>query len=204
MNEVELEFVKLFLEKNNIKQKTVLEVGSWLDKGQEDLNLRPIVAANNKYIGSDMRSGQNVDVVCNGHNLTFADHSMDVVLCLNTLEHDDDPFRTMHEIDRVLKPDGIVILSVPFNFPIHAYPNDYFRYTPEGVKILGKYWTNKQVFCVGNKYVPEDCIAAFSNKPLIDIEKQFIEQGNKYVFLKPMILIRRIWWEINRKLYRYC
>ena len=36
----------------------------------------------------------------------------------------------------LLAPGGVIFLSVPFVFQVHGYPNDYFRYTPNGVKVL--------------------------------------------------------------------
>ena len=41
---------------------------------------------------------------------------------------------------RILKPDGIIAISSVMNFPIHGYPSDYWRYTPEGfVSLLSQY-----------------------------------------------------------------
>ena len=107
-----------------------------LDIGSLDVNgnLRDLFS---DYIGLDMRDGDNVDVVANSHNLPFDDEVFDLVTCVEMLEHDDNPFKTLDEIYRVLKTGGKVILSASgISFPKHAYPNDYFRYTAEGIKAL--------------------------------------------------------------------
>lgn len=65
------------------------------------------------YIGVDIVSGENVDVVAEIENLPFETSSVDVVRCWNVLEHVDDLNACMKEIHRVLKPGGEVIISVP-------------------------------------------------------------------------------------------
>lgn len=32
--------------------------------------------------------------------------------------------------------DGVVFISVPFCWKIHGYPSDYWRFTPEAIKVL--------------------------------------------------------------------
>lgn len=60
----------------------------------------------------------------------ISDENYDFCLCLNTLEHVYDARFVLREIRRVLKPGGIVHITVPFIFRIHAHPDDYFRATP--------------------------------------------------------------------------
>jgi hypothetical protein len=37
---------------------------------------------------------------------------------------------------RVLKPEGRIVVSVPFLFPIHDAPGDYWRFTKYGLRYL--------------------------------------------------------------------
>ncbi len=60
-------------------------------------------------------------------------NSVDVVFCLEVLEHVKNPFKAVKEIERILKPGGILIGSTPFVFPIHEEPHDFFRYTKFGI-----------------------------------------------------------------------
>jgi hypothetical protein len=39
-------------------------------------------------------------------------------------------------MSRVLKDDGLLILSAPFQFRLHEQPHDYFRYSPHGLRTL--------------------------------------------------------------------
>ena len=57
----------------------------------------------------------------------YADH----VLAMNTLEHVYDDIAMMREMCRVAKPGGLVTISVPFFFRIHASPMDYHRHTAD-------------------------------------------------------------------------
>lgn len=52
------------------------------------------------------------------------------------LEHVNNPHLVISEIKRVLKDEGIVIITVPFLVPEHADPYDFQRYTPHGLAFL--------------------------------------------------------------------
>ena len=77
--------------------------------------------------------------MANSHDLPVRRGVYNCVLCLDMLEHDDDPFQTMREIHRVLKVGGKAIIAVPgIGFPKHDYPSDYWRFTAEGLRVLLK------------------------------------------------------------------
>jgi len=102
-----------------------------------------------EYVGCDMRPGPGVDQVQNLHKLDIPDNSVGTIVCLDTLEHVEYPRRAVSEMHRVLKPNGILIMSSVFNFPIHGYPNDYWRFTPEAFKSLLKDFTHQRVYKYG-------------------------------------------------------
>ncbi len=52
-------------------------------------------------------------VVADGRNLPFGDRSFDACLCSETLEHLRDDVAVIREIHRILKPGGILLLTVP-------------------------------------------------------------------------------------------
>lgn len=62
--------------------------------------------------------------------------SYDTAICLEVLEHVSDPFRAAREIYRILKPGGVLILSVPHLSRLHNEPDDYYRFTQHGVENL--------------------------------------------------------------------
>jgi SAM-dependent methyltransferase len=76
------------------------------------------------------------DVVYDGSRLPFEDQSFDTVLNVQVLEHTARPAELVKEMARVLKHDGRLILSAPFQFRLHEEPHDYFRYSPHGLREL--------------------------------------------------------------------
>jgi len=76
------------------------------------------------------------DVLYDGNRLPFDDESFDTVLSVQVLEHTPRPRQLVSEMARVLRKDGILILTAPFSFRLHEEPHDYFRYTPHGLRSL--------------------------------------------------------------------
>lgn len=64
--------------------------------------------------------------------------ALDSVVCLQVLEHVANPFEGIAEMGRVLKPGGVLLLSVPHLSRLHELPHDYFRYTEYGLRELAK------------------------------------------------------------------
>lgn len=66
----------------------------------------------------------------------FPNNAFDCVLCTEVLEHVESPEKVIQECSRVLVKDGILLLSIPFNFLIHGAPNDFRRLTIYGLKLM--------------------------------------------------------------------
>lgn len=117
-------------------ESPIIEIGSYIIKGQEELaNLRGLFP-NHKYIGCDIRKGSGVDRIEDVESLSFKSGSVKTVLILETLEHVRNPMKALGEIYRVLSDDGVVVLSSLMKFKIHEYPQDYWRFTPQGLENL--------------------------------------------------------------------
>ena len=58
------------------------------------------------------------------------------VFMSEVLEHLHSPQDAIDRVHRVLKPDGRLILTAPFIFPIHDRPHDYYRFTKYGLTFL--------------------------------------------------------------------
>lgn len=87
----------------------------------------------------DIDENRKPDFVCDIENMhIFENNSVDIFFCMEVLEHVPNPFNAIKEIQRVLKPGGILIGSTPFVFPIHDEPYDFFRYTKYGLRNLFK------------------------------------------------------------------
>jgi|ERR1041384_165087 SAM-dependent methyltransferase len=66
----------------------------------------------------------------------FGGRSFDVIVLSEVLEHVPAPHLAISNIHRVLRAGGRLILTVPFLFPIHERPHDYYRYTRYGLEYL--------------------------------------------------------------------
>ena len=71
-----------------------------------------------------------------GKTFPFEDASFDSILCNQVLEHVFNPDEFVREIVRVLKPEGHLLLTVPFIWDEHEQPWDYARYSSFGLKNL--------------------------------------------------------------------
>lgn len=74
----------------------------------------------------------------NGQNLPFKSESFDTVLCTEVIEHIPEPQKIMSEISRVLRKNGVLILTAPFVIGHHQQPYDYYRFTKYGLSYLSK------------------------------------------------------------------
>ncbi len=94
------------------------------------------------YVGVDLQStGHNhvdskIDHYYNGSTLPFPNESFDVVVSFEVFEHVFNIKEVLGEIHRVLKPNGKMLLSVPFAWDEHEVPYDFARYTSYGVTHL--------------------------------------------------------------------
>ena len=97
-----------------------------------------------EYIGIDVEvSGRSPeykkpDKYFNGFDIPFPDKTFDVILCTEVIEHCSSPEKLVKEIYRVLKPNGELLLTVPFIWGEHEAPYDFRRYTSWGVQRLLK------------------------------------------------------------------
>lgn len=91
------------------------------------------------YTGVDLEAGPGVDVVLDSpYKLPFATASMDVIVSGQAFEHIEHFWMTWLEMQRVLKPGGLVFLIAPSRGPEHRYPQDCWRFYPDGYRALAK------------------------------------------------------------------
>jgi SAM-dependent methyltransferase len=84
-----------------------------------------------------MVAGPEVDLVLKrGEKWPLQDERYDVLLSTQVIEHVDDLEFLVKEMSRVLKSDGVIILSFPFIYNVHGEPHDYRRLTTYGAKEL--------------------------------------------------------------------
>jgi SAM-dependent methyltransferase len=115
----------------------IIEIGSKRHPSQNKLaDLRPLFSGRS-FVGCDMEEGPGVDRIENLEKLTFEDRKVGTFILCDTLEHVRNLNIAMKELDRCLKPDsGVIIATSVMHFPVHAFPNDYWRFTQEGFREL--------------------------------------------------------------------
>ncbi len=60
-------------------------------------------------------------------------------VCLNVIEHVQNPFRVFAALYQIMKPDCLLIIETVFSFPYHPSPNDFWRYTPDCLRYLSEF-----------------------------------------------------------------
>ena len=108
----------------------IVEFGAYQVEGQEGFADLRGMFADREFLGCDMRPGPGVDRVEDVSAMTLGDASVGTIICLETFEHVFEVRRAFDEVSRVLRPGGVFILTSPFHFKIHGYPDDYWRMTP--------------------------------------------------------------------------
>lgn len=89
-----------------------------------------------------------VDIVCDVTNPPLRKESVDAVITRALLEHIQDPFTTVKNFCACTRPGGFGIHLVPFLYPFHASPHDYFRFTHKGLEELYKGFTIEEMIPV--------------------------------------------------------
>lgn len=94
------------------------------------------------YIGLDYFDtamhmyNSDVDIYANAEHLPFMDQTIDAILMFDVLEHIGNGEKAIQEACRVLKPEGRMIVQIPFIYPVHDAPYDFRRPTKYGLKML--------------------------------------------------------------------
>jgi SAM-dependent methyltransferase len=112
----------------------IYEFGAYQVDGQEGYADLRAFFPDRAYVGCDMRPGPGVDRVEDVTSISLPEASAGTVLCVETFEHVFDVKAAFSEVFRILKPGGVFVITTPFNFRIHGYPDDYWRLTPNCVR----------------------------------------------------------------------
>jgi len=113
--------------------------GDLIDIGSGSVPFRPMILEQvNRYDTIDIESqGEPLTFIGDVQDMTMIeDESYDTAICLEVLEHVPDPSRALHEINRILKAKGVLILSAPHLSRLHDEPLDFQRFTRYGIESL--------------------------------------------------------------------
>jgi SAM-dependent methyltransferase len=125
------------LSKEEVENKRILEVGSLNVNGTLRYDIVEKDPA--EYIGIDINEGKDVDQICRVEDIVevFGKDSFDVVVCTEMMEHIEDWRLAISNLKNVCKPGGIIILTTRSKgFPEHGFPDDFWRYEPDDMKVI--------------------------------------------------------------------
>jgi SAM-dependent methyltransferase len=127
-----------------IKEFAPLLKGKILDFGCGSKPYERFFTNKTEYIGVDIENKgfeyeQNVvDVFYDGKVIPFENDTFDHVFSTEVFEHVFELEPSLKEINRVVKNNGYLLITLPFFWEEHAEPHDYCRYTSFGIKYLLK------------------------------------------------------------------
>lgn len=94
-----------------------------------------------EYIGLEIdtpqnRAGKKADYYYDGNQFPFGNATFDSMVVNEVFEHVFNPDQFLTESVRILKPGGMVLLTLPFIWDEHEQPFDFARYSSFGIKSL--------------------------------------------------------------------
>lgn len=126
-----------FFERNAPKARGVV-----LDVGCGSAPYRGMFSHCEGYIGMDIHNpghshrAESIDLYYGGGRFPLRDSVVDTIVTSQVLEHVFEPDLFIGEVSRVLRPGGVLLLTVPFVWDEHERPFDYARYTSIGLQHL--------------------------------------------------------------------
>ena len=116
-----------------------LPPGPMLDVGCGTMPYRKLFPQATPYEGLEInqtRQAKNprVTYFYDGETIPIADNQFAAILCSEVLEHSFVPERLLSECQRVLRPGGALLLTMPFLWPEHEQPWDSQRFTHDGLR----------------------------------------------------------------------
>jgi SAM-dependent methyltransferase len=183
-------FIKICAETLPISEP-IYEFGALQVQLQEGFaDLRPFFPGR-KYIGADTQEGLGVDAILNLHDIELPSESVGTVLIMDTLEHVEFPRKAIEEVHRILTAEGILLISSVMYFPIHGYPQDYWRFTPEAFKSLLKPFALSFSDFVGDSLFPHTIVGVgFKGSIPKDVMDEFLLRFKHW---KAHWIIRTYW-----------
>jgi ubiquinone/menaquinone biosynthesis C-methylase UbiE len=103
---------------------------------------------------------------------------------IDTLEHVERPWEAMGELYRVLDEQGVLVMTVPFNFAIHCHPDDYWRFTPQAVTSLLRPFAQTWVRQVG---LTDDPVTVLAVAAKGELEPHFWQELDSH--MEPLITL---------------
>jgi SAM-dependent methyltransferase len=90
-----------------------------------------------KWTLSDLDWGEDVDITSDAHDLAvFDDNAFEALIAVSVWEHLARPWVAAQAAYRVLAPGGRMYVATHQTFPLHGYPDDYFRFSTDAMRVI--------------------------------------------------------------------
>jgi SAM-dependent methyltransferase len=163
----------------------VLDIGGKKDNRRG--NFIPPYKQVEKWIFLNNDKSTNPDIVADLPIIPLEDNSIDVIICTEVIEYIYDYKKLLNEMNRVLKKDGILILSLPFLYTLHNDDKyDYFRFTESLIKkeLVLNNFTIKEFNRMGGMFAV-----------IFDLVRGYLSYQTKATFI--VRGLRKIWINLN-------
>jgi len=107
-------------------------------------------------VNADIQRKQNVDVVCDMHELPNHSADFDAIICNAVLQYCHSPWKVATEFYRVLKPGGYLFVDAPWVQPFCPDTPDRFRFSEDALKSI---FSNFEIVRIGPSIRPGSAFA---------------------------------------------
>ena len=181
----------------NVKKYSSNIKGKTLDVGCGSKPYSALFKNVTEYVGMDIeQSGHkhdlsHIDVFYDGKKFPFEENTFDSLVFFEVLEHVFNPNEFMKEIHKVVKPDGLCLVTIPFIWGEHEQPYDFARYSSFGLKHV--FNTNGFEIIHHKKYLTDfRLIFLLINSYLYTMFKKYLPGISAWIFIIPASMINNL------------
>jgi len=124
--------------RKQIKQHSKFIKGRVLDVGAGGFSRYIDLFKFDEYVKMDTEPGGNIDIVGRVENIPSEDNNFDSIVCTQVLGDVYEIHKAFSEFYRVLKTEGIVLITESLFDPLHDEPNDFWRFTEHSLRRLAE------------------------------------------------------------------
>jgi SAM-dependent methyltransferase len=136
-----------------IKNKKILELGSGPKvKNEYYYSTKHLFHKTNDFLQSDIVKDFGHPIV-DVTKMKFI-NEFDAIMCLNVLEHVYEYQRAVQNLYRALKQGGTLVIAVPYAYPLHDEPGDYWRFSEHALRKILSDFKNVDISYKGKREFP--------------------------------------------------